>query len=195
MWFGGKAEEHEARVQKDWVKQDRRPTSFLSASGDQKVSEALHPSLEVPLHPRSSCIPKPKALCSGRMGIGPVYQSMSWLLSLSTGLALFLSHHSPRQGKWPPWEDLKFLCVTKATGIGPSSVGLKLRQSLSFVLLTRESQYTLNCMWPHRKGRLQESHLNIKRKKVEKSKLTCLDKIRLTSRFLELPVILFSIKF
>lgn len=195
MWFGGKAEEHEVRVWKDWVKQDRRPTSILSASEDQKVSEALHPSLAVPLHPGSSCLPKPKALCSGRMGMRPVYQNMSRLLSLSTGLALFLSHHSLRQGKWPPWEDLKFLCVTKATGIGPSSVGLKLRQSLSFVLLTRESQHTLNCMWPHRKGRLQESYLNIKRKKVEKSKLTCLDKIRLMSRFLELPVILCSIKF
>lgn len=93
VWFGGKAEEHNARVRKDWVKQDRTPPRFLSASRDQNLSEALQSSLGVPLHPGSSCIPKPKALCSGRMGIWPVYQKRSWFLSLSTGLSLLLSHH------------------------------------------------------------------------------------------------------
>lgn len=168
----------------------RQKMGFLGASRDQEVSEALLPwnsaSSQVILHTKAQST----VLKQDRTGIWPVYQKMSWLLSLSTGLALLLSHHSPSL----PAKTWSSRVWPKPPELGPhqwaSSLG-----SLRLVLLTRESQHTLNCMWPHRKGRLQERHLNIKRKKVEKSKLTCLGKIRLTNRFLELPVILFSIKF
>lgn len=125
VWFGGNAEEHEARGQKDWVKQDRRQASSVPL-GIRKCQRLFIPPLEFRFilgHPAHQ---SPKHCAhAGQDG-----DLASLPENVLTSQPLHWSSSSPESSQSePPCKDLKFLCVTKATGTGPSPMGLELRQS------------------------------------------------------------------
>lgn len=124
-----------------------------------------------------------KVLCSPRMGIWPISQKISWLLSLFSGLFLLQTLHSPSsdapiKGSWqqpvPPQDKAEEMATSSRLKIlvcDESTWNWVIRESQpsaepACVTYSLEPSYTINRLWPHRKreGSHWESHFNSKGK-------------------------------